>query len=367
MVLFSWSPGLEHRDRAGEGGQRFDLAHAGVGDDPAFVLGDQHHAVGAGRQLVGLLRRGARPRPDRGRPRRSAVWWLGVQRSTISSGTEPCMRAPDSTSTGPVAVSITSVWAGPKRMPSASSTGFDVGDDLVLLLAVARQQLLVVVDEVGADAQLVVAPDLGDVVDAVPADRVDEELGALQQLLDQQLLVGAVQRVGPAEDRGEGGLDRGAVLADADPVGAGAVERFDHDRTARRAAAAQATASAASAVFSSSAARRPARAQRLATSRSCRAAPALSALPLEGSPSRSLSASASGTPGSAPTTTKAGSWAASRAAVASRSPSWTTFSTKSLGAKGAQVEVGQAAGCSARGRPAGRRRRSAAPVCAPVE
>ncbi len=36
---------------------------------------------------------------------------------------------------------------------------------------------------------------------------------------------------------------------------------------------------------------------------------ALSSLPFEGSPSRSLSASASGTPGSAPTTTKAGSWA----------------------------------------------------------
>ncbi len=89
---------------------------------------------------------------------------------------------------------------------------FDVGDDLVLLLAVARQQLLVVVDEVGADAQLVVAPDLGDVVDAVPADRVDEELRALQQLLDQQLLVGAVQGVGTAEVRGEGGLDRGRVV-----------------------------------------------------------------------------------------------------------------------------------------------------------
>ena len=39
--------GLEHRDRAGERGQRLDLAHAGGGDDPPLVLGDQHHAVGA--------------------------------------------------------------------------------------------------------------------------------------------------------------------------------------------------------------------------------------------------------------------------------------------------------------------------------
>ncbi len=105
-----------------------------------------------------------------------------------------------------------------------------VRHDEVLLRAAVGEQLLEVVSEVALDADLRVAPDLGDVMDAVPRDRVAEQLRAAQQLLHEQLLVRALERVGAAEHVGEGRADRVGVLAQRDAVGPGRVERLDDDR-----------------------------------------------------------------------------------------------------------------------------------------
>ena len=197
-------------------------------------------------------------------------------------------------------------------------------------------------------------------MDAVPADRVDEELGALQQLLHQQLLVGAVQGVGPAEVGGEGGLDRGRVVADADPVGAGAVERFDHDRGA---------------AALGGPGDRLAGARRLQRFRRAQAGGAQRfGHRVLVAPRGALGAAVGGQ--AEPLAERVGQRHAGLGAdddegrVVGGEPRRGRLEVALVddvldeiaGAEGAQVELGQAAGCSARGRPAGRRRQSAVPA-----
>ena len=198
-------------------------------------------------------------------------------------------------------------------------------------------------------------------MDAVPADRVDEELRAL---------AAAPGRAAPRWRRAGRWAGRGSrrrrprsrrrpaqMLTPSVPaLSSGLTTTGAPPRSA-----AQATASLASPVFSASAARSPAAPQRLghrvlvAPRRAQRAAVGGQAEPLaERVGKRHAGLGADDDEGRV----VGGEPRRGRLEVAS----WTTFSTKSPARKARGVEVAAGAGCSARGRPAGRRRRSAAPA-----